>query len=332
MPKYKTAHPSQHVRLRDWDSGRLSQLRLAVQRLETEVNKTLPASTLQSDRRKVSGQVPFILDLSVKPGYRQASVHFSPPPGLGGHPRRQLLFYEIQHADTAAFADPTTIRTSQTDVSIAGLDLGASRSFRARVVSTWREVSKWCTPVTVVLARSKIQQTSMDDFSVRLTADVGEWQEVASKVFQPVDSKISANVHIGVACPHFDVRKKRSGIVCETYYGGPASVQFRWKIGVYNGFTGDYDYTYKGPRMLLSARPGYTTSSDRNAVRTPTAFGNFILPFMDSTSGINARVVLEACKTPGSEWKGHTAGRTMEISDPMIFTRRGQIIEVVQGF
>jgi len=333
MAEYKTGSPSSDLRLRNWDAGRLAQLRLAVQRLESEVNRTLAASVVQSAKRTITDQVPFILDLSVNPGFRQASVHFTAPPGLGGHPRRQLLFYEVQHDTSEAFADPTVIQTPNTDISIAGLGLGETRSFRVRVVNTLNEASVWCTPVTVTLARNLIQQTYLTDVSKRLTKNIGEWETVFDEVWQPVDSKACVNVHVALACPHFDVDQKVGGTTVKTFYGGPATVQFRWRVGLYNNFTLDYDIREKGIRSILSARPGYTAeASDYSSIRTPTAFGTMMLPFFTPTSGTNMRIILEAAKLPGSEWQGPTIGRTMQISDPLVFTRRGQIVEVLNGF
>ena len=86
-------------------------------------------------------------------------------------------------------------------------------------------------------------------------------------------------------------------------------------------------------RTLLSARPGVNTeSSDFNSVRTPTAFGTFMLPFFKPDAGIRTRIILEAAKIPGSEWLGPTRNRATQISDPLLMTRRGQIIEVLEGF
>ena len=334
MAKYEVGRPLSDIRLRNWDTGRLAQLKLAVQRLESEVNKTLTASTKQSAKRQVTDQVPFILNLSIQPGFRQATVQFTAPPGLGGHPRRQLLFYEIQHDTSAAFANPTIIQTPNTNVNIAGLGLGETRSFRARVVNTINEASVWSSTVTVDLARSKIQQTAIDDVSKRLTLGVGEWQTVLDKTYTPVEAQSCVNLHVAIACPHFDVdRVDDNSVVRATFHGGPASVQLRWRVGSFNSFTSDFDFREKGVRTLLAARPGFNEeASDFNSVRTPTAFGSFMMPFFKPTAGISHRIILEAAKTPGSEWLGPTRARAFQISDPMIFVRNAQIIEVLEGF
>jgi hypothetical protein len=333
MAKYEVGRPLSDVRLRNWDTGRLAQLKLAVQRLEAEVNRTLSVSSRQSAKRQISDQVPFILDLDVAPGFRQATVSYVAPPGLGGHPLRQLLFYEIQHDTSPAFANPVILQTPNTNVTIAGLGLGETRSFRARVVSTFNQASQWSEVITVTLAQNKIQQTAVSDGSVRLTRGVGDWQTVFDQTYQPVDAKSCVNVHLGLACPHFDVEKKASGVTREDLYGGPAFVQLRWIIGTFNDFTLLFEFREEGPRSILSARPGVSTeATDFNSVRTPTAFGTFMSPFFKPTAGVETRVILQAAKMPGTEWLGPTRGRTLEISDPIIFSRRGQILEVLEGF
>lgn len=334
MARYKTGRPLSDVRLRNWDTGRLSQLKLAIQRLEGEVNKTLAASTRQSAKRQLSDQVPFILDLSVVPGFRQATVQFSAPPGLGGAPQRQLLFYELQHDTGPAFADPIIIQSPNTNINLAGLGLGETRSFRVRVVSTRNQASRWSTTVTVTLAQNKIQSTAIADASIRLTGAIGEFQTVFDQTFEPVDAKACTNVHLALACPHFDVEEKDpSDVTRRTFRGGPAFIQLRWLVGTFNDFTQDFDFSEKGVRTLLSARPGFNEeASDFNSVRTPTAFGTFMLPFFKPTAGVSTRIVLQAAKTPSSEWFGPTRARDLEISDPIIFSRRGQIIEVLEGF
>ncbi|MDY6957681.1 MAG: hypothetical protein SVK08_00855 [Halobacteriota archaeon] len=307
---------------------------MAVQRLEGEVNKTLAASTQQSAKRQTSNQVPFILDLTVVPGFRQATVQFSAPPGLGGAPQRQLLFYELQHDTDAAFSNPTIIQTPNTNLHIAGLGQGETRSFRARVVSTLNQVSRFSDTVTVTLAQNKIQATALIDSSVRLTQDIGKWQTVLDNVFQPVDAKACINIQTALACPHFDVERKDSGgVTRQTFHGGPAMVQLRWLVGPFDSILQDFVIKEKGIRCILSARPGYTDeASDLNSIRTPTAFGTFMLPFYRPEAGALQRVVLQAAKMPGSSWKGPTSGREEQTSDPILFTRRGQIIEVLTGF
>lgn len=331
MAEYKIGRPLSDVRLRNWDTGRQNQLKLVVQRLESEVNKTLTASTQQSAKRLVTDQVPFVLNFSVAPGLKQVSIDFTPPPGLGGHPRRQLLFYEIQHAATINFADPTVLQTPQSQITLAGFGLGETRSFRARVVNTINEASTWSATQTVTLAKGEIQQTAIDDVTVRLTRDIGDWQPIFTKVYQPVAAKSCANIQVALACPHFDVEKSDAGGVRETFRGGPASVQLRWRVGRFNDVSLEFDSGLKGPRTLLSARPGESTeASDFNSVRTPMAFGTFMLPFFDGDAGVDTQITLEAAKTPGSEWFGPTRAGSLEVSDPLLYVRQGQIIEVIE--
>ncbi len=333
MPKYEVGRPLQDVRLRNWDAGRVNQLKLAVQRLESEVNKTLSSSSLQSQKRLTSDQVPFILDLSVSPGFKQVVINFTPPPGLGGHPRRQLLFYEIQHAADESFAGATTLRTPNNQVAIAGFALGETRSFRARVINTINEAGQYSSTRTVTLASAKIQQTFIDNVDVRLDRDIGDFQPIFVRQFQPVEARFCTNIQLGLACPHFDVELKDGGVTRQTFRGGPATVQLRWRIGTFNEFTQDFEFREEGPRTLLSARPGVETEAvDFNSVRTPMAFGTYMLPFFKPQAGVQTQVVLEAAKMPSSEWFGPTRARSLEISDPLLYTRGGQIIEVVEGF
>lgn len=341
MAEYKVGRPVQDVRLRNWDAGRLSQLKLAVSRLESAVNESLGASVQQSARRKVSDRIPFILDLSVSPGFRQAVVDFTPPPGLGGAPDRQLLFYEIQHDNNLSFASPEVIQTPQDHILVSGLGLGETRVFRARVVNTFNSASVWTSPIIITMARGKIQQTAITDTQLRITNDVGQFQTIATINYQPVGGAITLNAHMSLAVPTFDITKKLpNGTTSEMLRSGPASCQYRWQLGIRNLFTNKFDFRSIGERGLLSARPGYSTEEStpeaeegKSSIKTPLAFGTFMTPFFRP---INDRGVikfrLQAAKTPGSEWRGTEADRDLLISDPLFFIRQGQIIEVLEDF
>ena len=52
--------------------------------------------------------------------------------------------------------------------------------------------------------------------------------------------------------------------------------------------------------------------------------------FFKLTSGISARVILEASLMPGSEWLGSEKERSSVKTDPVVFSRNGQIIEVLE--
>lgn len=329
---FNISRPLPEVRIRNWPSGRLSQLKLAVQTLESEVNESLASRSLQSERRKVSGQVPFILDLAVAPGFRQAQVSFSRPPGLGGHPRRQLLFYEVQHAADTAFANPVIIKTPQTNVTVAGLTLGALRSFRVRVVSTLQEVSVWSSVVTVRVAQSQIQQTKIPNVTRRLEAPVGIWQSIFKFNYTPLESQACVNAHIGVIAPHFDTtRVDPNSVERKDLYGGPAHVQLRWVIGSLNEFTQEFDMSKPtGERIALSARPGFSDNADKSSVRAPFAFGTFLTPFYKLEAGLSAQIELQAALTPGSEWLGPERDRALQTTAPVITATNGKIIEVLE--
>ncbi len=341
MAQFKVGRPLQEVRLRNWDAGRVSQLKLAISRLEDEVNRTLPASVQQSARRKVSDQVPFILDLRVEPGFRQVILNFTPPPGLGGGPRRQLLFYEIQHDDDLGFGSPTVIQTPQTNLLISGLGLGETRAFRARVVSTFQEASTWTDTIVSTTARGKIQQTTIPDTQVRLTNDVGQFQTLFTMDYQPVGGAVTLHSQLSLATPHFDVTKKNpDGTTSEVLRSGPASAQFKWQIGTLNESTLIFDFSNIGERCLLSARPGFSdeettpaASQGKSGIKTPMAFGTFMTPFFRPISdrGI-IKLRLQAAKIPGSEWQGPESTAALNISDPMFFIRQSQVIEVLEQF
>lgn len=332
MAEYKTGVPSQDLRLRNWPAGRLNLLRLVVQNLERQVNSSLANRVQQSLRRKFSNQVPFPLNLEAKPGFRQVEVNIGATPGLGGHPRRQLLFYELQHDRSPAFPDPTIIETPQKHVIIGGLALGETRSFRARVVNTFNEVSEWTETRTVTVAQSQIQQTALTDVSIRLEHPVGSFQTIAEDTYQPVEAMACINAHIACLGPHFDVDRRRGAVTRKTLYGGPATVQLRWRVGVFNESSGFFDLAETGQRALLAVRPGYSdlAAASFSNEFSPLAFGTIITPWYKVPAGSLVKVQLQAAKCPGAHWLGPTRGRAIQTTDPVIFLRNGQIIEVLQ--
>lgn len=333
MAEYKTGVPANDLRLRDWPAGRLNVLRLAVQRLEGEVNRSLGNRVEQSRKRLISEQVPFPLSLEVKPGFRQAEVNIGAAPGLGGHPRRQLLFYELQHDSSPAFPDPTILETPNPHIMIAGLGLGETRSFRARCISTLNEASVWTDTVTVTVAQSQIQQSFFTDVDVRLETPIGAWQTILDDTYTPLEAMACLNFHIAVAGPTFDVDRIKNGVTRKSLFGGPAHVQFRYRIGPFNAATGTFQLAEHGQRTMLSVRPGFSsaaTNGARSTTRNPLAFGAFICPWYKRTAGTPVRILLEAAKCPGSEWLGPTRNRAIRTTDPVIFVRNAQLIEVLE--
>lgn len=185
--------PTSGLNLRQWDSGRLSTLKLAIQRLETAANQSLASSSVQSRQRTVTNKIPFPINVTVNPGFRQAEINFPLPPGLGNHPERQLLFYELQHDSSASFPDPTTVTSPQRHIVVSGLGIGEVRSFRVRVVSTLNKVGPWSQTRTVQLAFSPIQITRLintikgvNDEGSRLTAPIGQFQIIFEGTYQPI--------------------------------------------------------------------------------------------------------------------------------------------------
>jgi len=333
LAEYTTGLPSQSLRLRNWPAGRINTLRLAVQRLELEVNRGLGSRVQQSRRRRISDQVPFPLNLEAKPGFRQVEINIGAAPGLGGHPRRQLLFYEIHHDSSPAFPDPTIIETAQTHIVLGGLALGEIRSFRARVINTYNDASVWTETRTVRVAQSQIQQTGLPDADVRLLHPVGSFQTIMEATYQPVEAMASINAHIAVLGPHFDITQTRSGVTRDIFRGGPATVQCRWRIGVFNEETQTFQVAETGQRALFSVRPGYSpasTNAQRAAARNPLAFGTMMTPWYKLPAGSLAQVQLQAAKCPGSEWLGAQRERGILTTDPVVFMRGGQVIEVLE--
>lgn len=329
MAEYTKIRPTQDVRLRNWDAGRVAQLKLIVDKLESSINQTAPATVAQSEMRRVSDQVPIIIDLLVTPGYRQFTIDFSIPPGLGGHPFRQLLFYEIQHDTTAGFTDPTIVQTPQRHISIGNIGLAETRYFRARVVNTQNFAGPWTDTITSTAARGIFATTPIVDAKTRLEPDVGQWGNVLRFYYTPTGGAISLNSHISMAAIQRDVTVTNRSGGSYTLFGGAAHVQFRWRVGTTNPITLITSFREFGERTILSARPGYTGIK---LGKTPLAFGAFMTPFERFGSGVQILFELQASKMPGTEWKGGASERALQTSDPLIFSRNGVVLEVQEQF
>lgn len=329
MAEYQKIRPTQDIRLRNWKPGRLAQLKLVVERLESEINRTAPATVAQSAARKVSDQVPIIIDFSVIPGFRQFTADFSLPPGIGGHPFRQLLFYEIQSDSTPAFNSPSVVQTPQRHISIGDVGLAETRYFRARVINTENYAGPWTRTVAATSAAGIFSTTPFDDQKIRLETAVGDWQRVTIVPYTPTGGAITLNVHIAVAAIPKDVTVTNPRGSTYTLFGGPAHVQFRWRIGVTNPITLITSFREIGERTMLAARPGYTGVKTG---KSPLAFGAFMTPFDRFGSGSEVKFELQASLVPGSEWKGGQSERSMQTSDPMLFTKNGTVVEVQEQF
>lgn len=338
MSQYSSARTLSGIRLRSWPAGHVAQLKLAVQRLESQINSSLSQSTLQTASRKISDQVPFVLDneFTVRAGFKQAQAFWEAPPGLNGHPFRQLLFYELQHASSTSFADAETLTTPQRSVTVAGLGTGQFRFFRIRVVNTYGFAGAWSITRVARLARTRIEVNSLADttglvgINKRLTKGIGEWQTVLDEEYIPFGGAFSINLHASLACPHHDLNLKRNGVTRETYFGGPGFVQCRYLIGQINN-VGDLVYSELGnSRFILSARPGFLDQNDLEAI-TPTAFGSFVSPFFRQAGSADTVFIrLQVAKLAGSEWRGRKRNRAMQVSDPLFCIRNAQVIEVLE--
>lgn len=320
MARYRVGRPLADVRLRDWPAGRNSVMRLMLSRLEEGLNDGLGAGIVQSEKRVYNPEIPIIIEFTVIPGLRQFQITFPIPPGLGSagrsifgevtHPDRHLLFYEIQHDDTPAFIEPITIETAQNEnVLIGGVGFGERRYFRARVVNTKFQVSSWTDTIVATSARGQFIIERIEDQTCRLDTDFNTWKTIFSKNYDAVDGAVSLMAQIAVGAPQTDSLG---------FNGGPAHVQFRWLV----------DEHPFGGRTVFGAMPGYTGVRDGNA---PMAFGTFISPY--TRPGVNTVVFkLQAKKRPGSGWRGGQGSGSFQISDPMIFTRNGRVLEVLEKF
>ncbi len=297
-------------------------MRLMVSRLEEALNDTLGAQVEQSAARQFNDDIPFILDLTLSSGFRQFEIDFTAPPGLGGagrgaapHPDRQLLFYEIQHSASAAFTSPTSIETPQTHIIAGGFGSGETRFFRARVINTKFQASRWTSTISATTAEGKIISTSIDDFNVPFTAAIGTWQTIFSVVYEPSEGSTFVNVQLALGCPQED-RGSRGG--------GPAHVQFRWLLD-----TGSGDVELEGVRTVMAAIPGNTETETGKA---PMAFGSFMTPFRTLPGVGTVTYTLEGRKRPGSEWKGGDGLSATATADPLVFVRNGKIVEILEKF
>lgn len=329
MAKLTVGRPIQEIRLRNWPAGRQAALRLMVSRLEEVALASLASQTLKNTKRKFNANIPNIIEFDVKAGFRQFEVSFPIPPGLGGagrgltpHPDRQLLFYEIEHSTSAAFTDSTIVNSPQNHLIISGAGLGETRFFRARVVNTKQEAGPYTATISSTAAGGRIIQTAIPSANDRLVTDFTTWKTITRKTYTPANGKVMLMAHLAVGGLQSDVTNNQ-GV---TYRGGPAHVQFRWTRDIGDG-NGDKEIG-DGLRCVMSAVPGYTGTVFGKA---PEAFGTFMTSFLDL--GDTATVFkLQARKRANSRWKGGDGSGALTISDPMIFVRNGQILEVIEEF
>jgi hypothetical protein len=327
MAKYTVGRPSQEIRLRNWPAGRVAAMRLMVSRLESALSDSQASQVEQSAARKFNDDIPFILDLVVDSGFRQFKVSFTPPPGLGGagrgvapHPDRQLLFYEVQSSATEGFTNPQIVETPQSNFIISGVGLGEQRFFRVRVINTKFEASRFTSTLTATSAQGTIIVTAVDDTTVRLTETIGsDWQSIFTTVYEPSEGKGMINAHLAVGAINQD--DPASAVT-----GGPAHVQFRWLFGV----TGDTPKEIPlGARCVMAAIPGSTVTT---VGKSAMGYGTHMTPWTQLPGSGTVEWTLEAKKRPGTEWRGGTGAKAVEESDPLVFVRNTQILEILETF
>ncbi len=326
MAQLKIGRPKQDVRMRNWSRGRLASLKLMITRIEEALDRAGASPIEESAARRFDDLVPFILDLDLDAGYRQYVMNFSTPPGLGGtHPNRQLIFYEIQHDATAAFNNPTIIETPERHIIIGGVGTGETRFFRARTINTKFHASRWSKTVPSTTAQGVFQLTDIQDISVRLIEPVGVFQELFTFNYDPFNGAQSLNLHLAVGALQTDqnVIKDSDNSIIKTFNSGPAFVQFR----VLHDTEGDSVFKEFGQRTILSARPGWT---GKGVGKHPMAFGTLVSEYVRlGNNAFNFR--LEAAKLPGGEWRGGEGTETLKQSDPLVFLRRGKVLEILEN-
>lgn len=150
MTELKKSRPFQEVsRLKSWDGGRHSQLRLFMGHLETAFNTSLAAQVSQSSKRKFSEFVPKIVtqDIIVDLEFREIRVAWAPPRGL-----KNFLFYETQISLTENFSNFDGFVTYDPFFVFPNLLDGRTYYIRIRVVTKdglfgpWSDTQSITTP------------------------------------------------------------------------------------------------------------------------------------------------------------------------------------------
>lgn len=145
MARFKVARPNQDVNLREWEPGRVAQLKLFLGHLENAVNTSLAAQVSQSPKREFSEFVPVVVpqDIEVQIEFRELRLQWEHPKGL-----KDFLFYEVQISTTERF-----FQFDQSETSIPSFvfpDLLDSTTYfvRLRVVTKNGRVGPWSVPVS----------------------------------------------------------------------------------------------------------------------------------------------------------------------------------------
>lgn len=144
MSRFKVAKPNNEVRLRNWEPGRVAQLKLFLGHLEQVVNTSLGAQVSQSPKRKFSEFVPVVpfQDIRTEVAFREIRLEFTPPRGL-----KDLLFYEFQISETEQFFQFDQFTSPNPAFVFSGLLDSLTLYIRVRVVTNNGFVGPFSVPV-----------------------------------------------------------------------------------------------------------------------------------------------------------------------------------------
>ncbi len=150
MSEFKKGISNEETRkLKSWEPGRFSQLKLWIKHLETAFDfNSLATPVLQSPKRLFSEFVPKVVpqDIATEVEYKEVRVAWAHPRGL-----KFLLFYEIQISEFSNFAQFDTFITYDPFYVFVNLANGLTYYFRLRVVTKDGLFGPWSDTIAVTL-------------------------------------------------------------------------------------------------------------------------------------------------------------------------------------
>jgi hypothetical protein len=151
--QFKVAKPNQEVRLRQWDPGRVAQVRVFLSNLETATNRSLAAQVQQSPKRKFSEFVPKIVsqDITTEIEFREIRVFFKEPKGL-----KNFLFYEFAFSGSSKFFEEERFVSYEPSFVFPDLQDAAIYFMRVRVVTKDGLVGPWSETINVTTPSAKV--------------------------------------------------------------------------------------------------------------------------------------------------------------------------------
>lgn len=201
--KYTTARPMQEVRLKSWPAGKVAQFKRAIELLEGELNDTMASQIAQGAKRVISARVPKVTGLTLKAGFKNFTIAFSPAKGI-----TDLLFYEIQKDSTSSFASPTTYTVPQTSLTIPTTEEREQIYVRVRCMNSKFEVGPWSTSVGATGSSNfRITVTRQAAYTVNIPAadfidedinGVRTWIDVGGLTYVPTTASMCLHIHAGI--------------------------------------------------------------------------------------------------------------------------------------